>query len=511
MLFRSVAYAERERLELPEVRDFKAVFGRGVEGVLAEDIAPRDRIPRPDGNDGPTAVFLAGKREDGSRVVITSAAGTQEGGGKDQDWEKTGIYGTNGKTEEEALNKMFEESFVPDAGAKAGTRYFVGNRAYMEENGIVIDEDVARGLDQIAEGGRTPLLVGEKGRLLGCIDVADQVKFSSYDAVRKLREMGIHVVMLTGDNKRTAEAVRQELGIEEVAAEVLPQDKEKKIRQLKEAGRKVAMVGDGINDAPALTAADVGMAIGAGTDVAMESADIVLMKSDLRDAVTAVSLSRAVIRNIKQNLFWAFAKGRLQEAQEGFLNGINQALDTLDFRMLRHLCRLAKRHDLLDEITVHRARNAIENFLYDENISPERINDYIVNTGEIRKILLSGKSDSVTHSFNIRTNICKKNKKGVAYVNSLSTELNDALSQNDVGQLGFQIAVSNHSPFEIIIDVVCAAGALATIAQLIWSIVEKKQPNASSDNQTIPDDYVLTDNEIYAKCIDAYIERSKEQ
>lgn len=301
-----VAYAERERLELPEVRDFKAVFGRGVEGVLAEDIAPRDRIPRPDGNDGPTAVFLAGKREDGSRVVITSAAGTQEGGGKDQDWEKTGIYGTNGKTEEEALNKMFEESFVPDAGAKAGTRYFVGNRAYMEENGIVIDEDVARGLDQIAEGGRTPLLVGEKGRLLGCIDVADQVKFSSYDAVRKLREMGIHVVMLTGDNKRTAEAVRQELGIEEVAAEVLPQDKEKKIRQLKEAGRKVAMVGDGINDAPALTAADVGMAIGAGTDVAMESADIVLMKSDLRDAVTAVSLSRAVIRNIKQNLFWAF-------------------------------------------------------------------------------------------------------------------------------------------------------------------------------------------------------------
>ncbi len=205
------------------------------------------------------------------------------------------------------------------------------------------------------------------------------------------------------------------------------------------------------------------------------------------------------------------AKGRLQEAQEGFLNGINQALDTLDFRMLRHLCRLAKRHDLLDEITVHRARNAIENFLYDENISPERINDYIVNTGEIRKILLSGKSDSVTYSFNIRTNICKKNKKGVAYVNSLSTELNDALSQNDVGQLGFQIAVSNHSPFEIIIDVVCAAGALATIAQLIWSIVEKKQPNASSDNQTIPDDYVLTDNEIYAKCIDAYIERSKEQ
>lgn len=301
-----VAYAERERLELPEIRDFKAVFGRGVEGVLAEEIAPRDRIPRPDGSDGPTAVFLAGKREDGSRVVFTSAVGAQEGGGKDQNWEKTGIYGTNGKTDEAALNKMFEESFVPDAGAKAGTRYFVGNRAYMEENGIVIEEAAARGLDEIAGQGRTPLLVGGEGRLLGCIDVADQIKVSSYAAVQKLREMGIHVVMLTGDNKRTAEAVRQELGIEEAVAEVLPQDKEKKIRQLKEAGRKVAMIGDGINDAPALTAADVGMAIGAGTDVAMESADIVLMKSDLRDAVTAVSLSRAVIRNIKQNLFWAF-------------------------------------------------------------------------------------------------------------------------------------------------------------------------------------------------------------
>lgn len=301
-----VAYAERERLELPEIRDFKAVFGRGVEGALAEEIAPRDRIPRPDGSDGPTAVFLAGKREDGSRVVFTSAVGAQEGGGKDQNWEKTGIYGTNGKTDEAALNKMFEESFVPDAGAKAGTRYFVGNRAYMEENGIVIEEAAARGLDEIAGQGRTPLLVGGEGRLLGCIDVADQIKVSSYAAVQKLREMGIHVVMLTGDNKRTAEAVRQELGIEEAVAEVLPQDKEKKIRQLKEAGRKVAMIGDGINDAPALTAADVGMAIGAGTDVAMESADIVLMKSDLRDAVTAVSLSRAVIRNIKQNLFWAF-------------------------------------------------------------------------------------------------------------------------------------------------------------------------------------------------------------
>ena len=290
-----VAYSEREGLDLPDIRDFKAVFGRGVEGVLASDIAPRDRLSRQEA-DGPTAVFLAGKHEDGSKVVLTSAVGTD------------GIHGEDPEQKAAAalLAENWEKAVGKDAGAKSGTRYFVGNRAYMEENGIIIEETVARGLDSIAEKGRTPLLVGEEGRLLGCIDVSDEIKGSSYIAVRKLREMGIHVVMLTGDNRRTAEAVREQVGIEEVVAEVLPQDKEKRIRELKADGRKVAMVGDGINDAPALAAADVGMAIGAGTDVAMESADIVLMKSDLRDAVTAVRLSRAVIRNIKQNLFWAF-------------------------------------------------------------------------------------------------------------------------------------------------------------------------------------------------------------
>lgn len=295
-----VEYAERQKLSIPEVRDFKAVFGRGVEGILEQDIKPRPVMMHLE--DGPSSVFIAGKREDGTKVVksfsipqsrnLEAAIGVIGG-------EAEGILAEDGSSAAEFLNKK-------DAGARAGTRYFVGNRAYMEENGIVIDHMVAKGLDQIAEEGMTPLLVAEEGRLLGSIQVADEIKPSSHIAVQKLKEMGIHVVMLTGDNKRTAEAVRQQLGIEEVVAEVLPQDKEKKVSELRAAGRRVAMIGDGINDAPALAAADVGMAIGAGTDVAMESADIVLMKSDLRDAVTAVRLSRAVIRNIKQNLFWAF-------------------------------------------------------------------------------------------------------------------------------------------------------------------------------------------------------------
>lgn len=182
----------------------------------------------------------------------------------------------------------------------------IGNMLFMKENKIIISETVSRGLDQIAGKGLTPLLVAKNERLMGYIAVADAVKPSSVQAVQMLKRMGIRVVMLTGDNQKTAEAVQRMLGIDEVIAEVLPKEKEQKIRELRDAGRRVAMIGDGVNDAPALVSADVGMAIGAGTDVAMESADIVLMKSDLRDAVTAIRLSKAVIRNIKQNLFWAF-------------------------------------------------------------------------------------------------------------------------------------------------------------------------------------------------------------
>ena len=150
------------------------------------------------------------------------------------------------------------------------------------------------------------MIFAEESKIIGLLSVADVVKPTSRQAVQQMKELGIEVVMLTGDNRRTAEAIRKKLDIDTVIAEVMPQDKEREIAKLQEQGKTVAMIGDGVNDAPALARADVGMAIGAGTDVAIESADVVLMKNDLLDAVTAIRLSKAVIRNIKQNLFWAF-------------------------------------------------------------------------------------------------------------------------------------------------------------------------------------------------------------
>ena len=186
-----------------------------------------------------------------------------------------------------------------------GAPVLAGNRAMMEEAGVDLSgfEGPAGAL---AEQGKTPLYFAESGSLLGVVAVADTAKPTSAAAVAGFKALGIRVVMLTGDNRRTAQAVGQALGVDGIVSEVLPQDKEKTVSALQAQGRKVAMVGDGINDAPALARADVGMAIGAGTDVAIESADIVLMKSDLMDAVDAVRLSKATIRNIKENLFWAF-------------------------------------------------------------------------------------------------------------------------------------------------------------------------------------------------------------
>lgn len=191
-------------------------------------------------------------------------------------------------------------------GTVSGTHYYAGNEKMMEEKGISLCTEQKNQIQAFAKQGRTPLLFADENQFLGIVAVADVVKPTSKEAVQKFRDYGIHVIMLTGDNEVTAQAIKEQVGIDEVIAGVLPTQKEEKISALKQAGHKVAMIGDGVNDAPALASADVGIAIGAGTDVAIESADIVLMKNDLLDAVGAVKLSKAVIRNIKENLFWAF-------------------------------------------------------------------------------------------------------------------------------------------------------------------------------------------------------------
>lgn len=197
---------------------------------------------------------------------------------------------------------------VPGGGIRAtlsGEAVLAGNAGYLAQNGVslaAMEADAHR----LAEDGKTPLFFAESGRLLGCVAVADVVKPDSAKAIAALRRMGRRVVLLTGDNQRTANAIARQIGVDQVIAQVLPQDKAKCVAQLQQQGQRVTMVGDGVNDAPALAQADVGLAIGAGTDIAIESADVVLMKSSLLDIPAAMDLSRAVLRNIKQNLFWAF-------------------------------------------------------------------------------------------------------------------------------------------------------------------------------------------------------------
>ena len=192
-------------------------------------------------------------------------------------------------------------AWVPVAG---------GNFKFIREMAEVPAE-MKKKAEELANLGKTPLFFAEAGKLIGVIAVADVIKEDSPKAVKELQNMGIHVVMLTGDNERTAKAIGEQAGVDEVIAGVLPEGKESVIRSLKRKG-KVAMVGDGINDAPALTRADIGIAIGAGTDIAIDAADVVLMKSKLSDVPAAIRLSRATLRNIHENLFWHFSIMRLE-------------------------------------------------------------------------------------------------------------------------------------------------------------------------------------------------------
>lgn len=187
-----------------------------------------------------------------------------------------------------------------------GSELLLGNKKLMTERDISLSEEIEETSHRLAAEGKTPMYIAEEGELIGIVAVADTLKSGSKKAIKKLHDMGLKVAMITGDNKRTAEAIGKEVGIDLVLAEVLPEDKAMEVKKLQENGKKVAMVGDGINDAPALAQAEVGIAIGSGTDVAIESADIVLMKSDIMDVVTAIQLSKKTIKNIKENLFWAF-------------------------------------------------------------------------------------------------------------------------------------------------------------------------------------------------------------
>ena len=206
------------------------------------------------------------------------------------------------------LLKVEDFSSITGRGIQAtigGQTVLAGNRKLMDERGIALAALEADS-DRLAGEGKTPMYVAIDGRLAGIAAVADVVKPSSRAAIESLHRMGVEVAMITGDNRKTADAIAKQVGIDRVLAEVLPEDKSSEVKKLQAEGRKVAMVGDGINDAPALAQADIGIAIGSGTDVAMESADIVLMRSDLMDVPTAIELSKKTIRNIKENLFWAF-------------------------------------------------------------------------------------------------------------------------------------------------------------------------------------------------------------
>ncbi len=266
--------------------------------------------------------------------------------------------------------------------------YLAGNRRMMEENGISIAAYEDK-INRLASEGKTPMMFAAQNDLIGIIAVADVIKPSSRRAIEALREMHIEVTMLTGDNRRTAEGIGGNLQLNHIISEVLPQDKERVISDLQKEGKKVAMVGDGVNDAPALIRADVGIAIGAGTDVAVESADIVLMKSDLLDVVTAIKLSKAVIRNIKQNLFWAFFYNCLgiPLAAGVFYSVLGWRLSPMFGAAAMSLSSVFVVSNAL-RLKMFKADKAGDNNLYKDQIMVENKNNQIKNQEENKMVTL---------------------------------------------------------------------------------------------------------------------------
>jgi Cu+-exporting ATPase len=243
--------------------------------------------------------------EEGKRELLRLAASAESGSG--HPLADAVVRGARGRGIDVAAPETFVS--VPGQGIRAtvsGRAVLIGNLAWLEGEGIdaaTLGHDVK----EIADAGGTPICVAVDGKAEGLLSVADEVKDGAPEAIRLLRGMGLDVVMLTGDNRRTAKAVAEKVGISRVIAEVLPDRKAFEIRTLQAEGRVVAMAGDGINDAPALAQADVGIAMGTGADIAVEAGDLVLMGGDLRGVADAISLGRAALRNIRQNLFWAFA------------------------------------------------------------------------------------------------------------------------------------------------------------------------------------------------------------
>ena len=216
-------------------------------------------------------------------------------------WPGAGIYRSNRR------NVSIRPAAKGSPRSSSREEVLVGNRTFLQEKGIAIPEGIEAAISRFEQDGKTAILIAVSGQMAGALAVADTLKETTQAAVTRLKTMGLKVVMITGDNRRTADAIARQIGIENVVAGVLPQDKAAHVRALQEKGEVVAFVGDGINDAPALAQADVGIAIGGGTDVAIESADIVLIKDNLLDSVAAIRLSKKVMGRIRGNIFWAFA------------------------------------------------------------------------------------------------------------------------------------------------------------------------------------------------------------